>query len=43
MAMIAKFTSTFPKSETFGIISQLRRAAISIESCIAEGLSHKNH
>ncbi|MFV8337082.1 four helix bundle protein [Flavobacterium sp. RSP29] len=30
-------TSTFPDSEKFGLISQLRRASVSICSNIAEG------
>jgi four helix bundle protein len=32
-----RYTATFPASERFGITSQMRRAAVSISSNIAEG------
>ena len=34
---IYKVTRDFPKDETFGIVSQMRRAAVSIPSNISEG------
>jgi four helix bundle protein len=34
---IYRLTATFPESERFGLVSQMRRAAISIASNIAEG------
>lgn len=36
---IYKTTSSFPKSETYGIVSQLRRAAYSVPVNIVEGQS----
>ncbi|HEY4493047.1 MAG TPA: four helix bundle protein [Candidatus Paceibacterota bacterium] len=37
--LIYKITAKFPQSETYGLANQLRRAAVSIPSNIAEGFS----
>lgn len=37
-----RVTEKFPKSEMFGLTSQIRRAAVSISSNIAEGYSRKH-
>ncbi len=39
---IYQLTDNFPKAETYGITSQIRRAAVSIPSNIAEGY-RRNH
>ena len=37
--LIYGVTKTYPKEEMFGLISQIRRSAVSVESCIAEGFA----
>jgi len=39
---IYRITDSFPKSELFGLVSQMRRAAVAIPSNIAEGFSRKS-
>ena len=43
VAEIYKITQSFPSEEKFGIVSQMRRAAVSIPSNIAEGAARNGN
>jgi four helix bundle protein len=42
VTQIYSATSTFPKHELYSLVSQLRRAAVSVPSNISEGAARKN-
>jgi four helix bundle protein len=43
VVLIYDITKTFPKEETYGLCSQMRRASVSVPSNIAEGAADRSN
>ena len=43
VTIIYKKTKSFPREEIFGLVSQMRRCAVSVTSNIAEGFSRESY